>query len=123
MGWFPFTWKRPTSVRPTGRARVAASGTRTSTASMTHSDQADTFDPSNSNNTASAEESRPGFAIVFRPSPHGKAAAHVSQLVAPIAGQQRSGILPSLVGVSGTPHNSPFGRQAASMEETLSRGV
>ena len=111
MGWFPFTWKRLTTVLPAGRARAVASGARTNTASVIHSDQTN---PDLTNNTASAAEAWPGFAIVFLPETQGKAAPHVIPRVVPIVGEQRSGIFPSLVPVSNTRHNSPFCRQPAS---------
>jgi hypothetical protein len=84
MGCLPFTCKRPPSARPTGRARVVASGTRTSTASITHSERTNLFSPSNADNTARAAQPRSGLVIVLVPDTHGKAAPHVSQLVAPI---------------------------------------
>jgi hypothetical protein len=117
MGWFPFTWKRLNAVRPADRARAAASGARTSSASVTPSYQTN---PDPTNNSASAAERRPGVATDFLPKPHRKAAPHVTSLVVPIVGQQRSGIFPSLVPVSNTPHSSPFRRRAASKEDALS---
>jgi hypothetical protein len=58
--------------------------------------------------------------INFLPQTDGKAAPHVTPLVVPILGEQRSGIFPSLVSVSDTPHASRFPHPAASKYEALS---